>query len=81
MQWTYDPDPTDTTCVADFTYVRRLGDGPAWSETERHTCGLFSRETWLRLLREAGFAPSVRPLIHSEIEPGETEVFTAIKPA
>ena len=41
--------------------------------------GLFSRQVWLRLLGEAGFRATVRPLIHSEVEPGAVEVFVAVK--
>jgi SAM-dependent methyltransferase len=80
LEWTFDPDPHDTICVTDFTYVFREGDGPAWCETERHDFGLFSREVWLRLLDEAGFQATIRPLIHSEVETGDVEVFVAIKP-
>jgi SAM-dependent methyltransferase len=79
LQWTFDPDPADTTCVTDFTYVFREWNGPAWSEVDRHLEGLFSREVWLRLLGEAGFQATIRPLIHSEVEPGDVEVFVAVK--
>lgn len=47
----------------------------------RYLDGIFSRETWLRLLGEVGFQPvTIRPLIHSEVETGDVEVFTAIRP-
>lgn len=48
---------------------------------ERHLNGLFGREVWLRLLAEAGFRAAIRPLEHSEVEPGLTEVFVAVRPA
>jgi len=80
LEWSFDPDPDDTTCVTDFTYVFREGDGTTWCELDRHVVGLFSREVWLRLLREVGFQPvTVRPLIHSEVETGDVEVFVAVK--
>jgi len=77
--WTSDPDPTDDSYVEDFVYVFREGDAPARAEAERHVFGLFSRETWRRLLVEAGFQVTVRPLEHSEVEPGSVEVFVAVK--
>jgi SAM-dependent methyltransferase len=80
LQWTFDPDPDDTSCVADFAYLFREGDGSPWCETDRHVVGIFSREVWLRLLAEVGFQATMRPLIHSEVEPGETEVFVAVRP-
>jgi SAM-dependent methyltransferase len=72
-------DHGDTSCVADFAYLFREGDGPPWCETDRHVVGIFSREVWLRLLAEVGFQATMRPLIHSEVEPGETEVFVAVR--
>ena len=79
MEWTWDPDPSDTHCVTDFTYVMRDGDGPAVPLTERHHVGLFSREVWRRLLVDAGFEVAIWPLIHSEVETGDVEVFVGVK--
>jgi SAM-dependent methyltransferase len=81
LQWTWDPDPTDTTCVADFVYLLREEGQPLRREYERHVCGLFGRADWLRLLAEVGFQASVRPVEHSELPPGSWEFFVAIKPA
>ncbi|MGE3271929.1 MAG: trans-aconitate 2-methyltransferase [Chloroflexota bacterium] len=79
LEWTHDPDPTDSVVAADFVYVLREGDGPPRSLVDRHSVGLFSRKVWLRLLHEAGFQDvSVRLLIHSEVPLGDVEVFTAI---
>ncbi len=47
---------------------------------DRHVLGLFSRDDWLRLLREAGFESQALPFEHSELEPGATEVFVGRKP-
>ena len=80
LEWTYDPDPADTTYVTEMVYLLREDDAPARIEHERHICGLFSRDDWLRLLREAGFDPTVLPFDHSEIEPDSCEVFLATKP-
>jgi SAM-dependent methyltransferase len=80
LQWIWDPDPSDTTYVADFAYVLREGTGIPRVEHDRHVFGLFSRAEWLRVLATAGFAPRAVPLVHSEIAPGTVEMFVARKP-
>jgi SAM-dependent methyltransferase len=74
LEWTYDPDPTDTTAVVDFAYLLREGQQQVRALYDRHIFGLFSRQVWLRLLQEAGFSPQPRPFDHSEVE-GVTEMF------
>jgi SAM-dependent methyltransferase len=59
LEWTYDPDAADTTYTVEYVYLLREGDGPARVEHETHTCGLFSRDEWLGLFREAGFRPEI----------------------
>ena len=59
VQWTTDPDPTDTTIQVDFGILLRDQQGAMRIVHERHTLGLFPRSVWLRLLREAGFKPTV----------------------
>ena len=82
LAWSWDPDPTDTTCVTDYAYLLREDGQPTRCVHDRHIEGVFDRATWLRLLAAVGFAPvTVRPLVHSEVEPGSVEVFVAIRPA
>lgn len=80
LEWTWDPDPTDTTYTVDYVCVLRSGDAEVSVEHDRHLEGLFSRRDWLRLLGEAGFAARLLPFDHSELEPGEYEVFVCTKP-
>jgi SAM-dependent methyltransferase len=80
LEWTWDPDPGDTTYTVDFAYLLREADGSARVEQDRHIEGIFPRATWLRLLREAGFDARAVPFDHSEEEPGSLEVFVAKKP-
>jgi SAM-dependent methyltransferase len=80
LQWIWDPDPSDTTYLADFAYVLREGSGEPRVEHDRHVFGLFSRAEWLQVLRDAGFVPQVVPLVHSEVEAGTVELFVATKP-
>jgi len=79
LDWTWDPDPNDDTYTVDLAYLLREADGSVRVEHDRHIEGLFSRATWLRLLREAGFEARAAPFEHSEEEPGSLEVFVAVK--
>jgi SAM-dependent methyltransferase len=73
LEWTYDPDETDTTCVTDYAFLLREGSQPARVEHERHIHGLFPRAEWLRLLRETGFQPeTVR-------DQYERDIFVAVR--
>ena len=81
LEWTWDPDPGDDTYTVDFAYLLRDRDGSVRVEHDRHIEGLFGRDTWLRLLAEAGFVPRVVPFEHSEVEPGSLVVFLAVKSA
>ena len=80
LEWVTDPDPDDSTYLVDYAFLLREGE-QVRVEHDRHVEGVFARDVWLRLLREAGFEPHVTPLVHSEVEPGAHEVFVAVKPA
>jgi SAM-dependent methyltransferase len=57
LQWTFDPDPTDTTYRTDFAIMLRDRSGDTRVVPDYHLEGLFPRAEWTRLLREAGFEP------------------------
>jgi SAM-dependent methyltransferase len=59
LEWSWDPDPSDTWMRADFVYMLRERDGQVQVVHESHRLCLFSRETWLRLLAGAGFEAQV----------------------
>jgi hypothetical protein len=80
LEWTWDPDPADSSYVADFAYLLREGDGSLRVEWERLIGGLFARGDWLRLLADVGFEPEVLPFEHSELDPGQHEVFACRRP-
>ena len=80
LEWSWDPDPNDSTCTTDYTYVLREPDGSITVVHDRHLEGMFPRETWLGLLRQAGFEAHVIPFDHSELEPGTCELFVCVKP-
>src|SRR5215213_7588105 len=81
LEWTWDPDPLDTTCTVDYAYLLREADGTVRVASDRHVEGLFPRATWLSLLSETGFQARSVPVDHSELEPGTYEVFVATRPA
>lgn len=80
LEWSWDPDPGDTTVVTDYAYLLRSGDGSVRVEHDRHLEGLFARADWLRWLGESGFVARVVPVVHSELEAGECEAFVAVQP-
>lgn len=68
LEWSYDPDPTDTTITTDYAYLLREDPQEVRCIYDRHITGLFPRATWLRLLEETGFTPNALPYQHSEVE-------------
>ena len=79
LEWVHAPDPTDTTCIVDFAMLLRNGEEVS-CEYDRHICGLFGHEDWLRLITNAGFQAKAVRFEHSELEPGTAFVFVGIKP-
>ena len=75
LEWTWDPDPSDTSYVVDYAYLLRERDGSVHVEHDRHVEGLFARAQWLRILSDAGFHSDVIPVDLSELEHGQYEVF------
>ncbi len=59
LEWTYDPDESDTTCITEYAYMLREGSQPAQVEHDVHICGLFPRADWLTLLGEVGFQANI----------------------
>lgn len=74
LEWTYDPDPADTTVVTDFAYLLRDPDGSTRVLDDRHVEGVFPRATWLRLLAEVGFNATV------SVGPWGLDVFVGVRP-
>lgn len=59
MEWTYDPDDSDTAYTVDYVYLLRENGQPTRVEHDQHINGLFPRDEWLRLLDEVGFRPEI----------------------
>lgn len=73
IQWTWDPDPADTTYEVAYGFLLRDANGRVTFEGEQQHIGLFRREDWLAWLREAGFTPRLRT------DPWNRDVFAGIK--
>ncbi len=59
LEWTYDPDDTDTTYTTDYAYLLRENNQQTRMVHDQHICGLFPRGEWLRLFREVGFQTEI----------------------
>ena len=66
LKWSWDPDPSDSWTITNYTFVLRDAGGAVETAHETHRLGLFPRDTWLRLLTEAGFKASA----HNELPTG-----------
>lgn len=73
LEWTFDPDESDTTCTTHYVFMLREGT-QVHVEHDVHEFGLFARADWLRLLREVGFAPQIR------VDAYNRDVFLALRP-
>jgi trans-aconitate methyltransferase len=80
LEWTYDPDPTDTIVETDFALLLRSGSGPAQVAHDHHTTGLFEREQWLDLCKKAGFEPEIRTVTSAQPKALEAETILCRKP-
>ncbi len=55
LMWVVDPDPGDTTYRTDFAIILRDQRGETRVVHDSHIEGMFARDEWMRMLREAGF--------------------------
>jgi SAM-dependent methyltransferase len=58
LEWTTDPDPSDTTYEVDYALLIRDSDGSVQVRHDRHVEGLFAHRAWLDLLAAVGFEAS-----------------------
>ncbi|PYQ30790.1 MAG: class I SAM-dependent methyltransferase [Acidobacteria bacterium] len=54
IEWAWDPDPADDTYRVEYAFLLRDGDAVT-SVHDTHIEGLFSRETWTRILTSVGY--------------------------
>jgi SAM-dependent methyltransferase len=80
LDWTWDPDETDTTYQSYMVYLLRDKRDEVRCVVDRHELGLFDQEKWLRLITQAGFQAFSLPFEHSEYEPESAYIFLGVKP-
>ena len=79
LEWSYDPDPTDTTYNVDFAFLLREAGEETRVEHDQHVCGVFPEALWRALIERAGLE-----LVYfdgDDPDEGEHAVFAARKPA
>ena len=80
LSWTWDPDPSDTEYYVEFAYLLKEDDKFKVSY-DHHVLGVFSRDTWLSLIKEAGFVDLRVTDYPDNIEVvAATPVFSGTKP-
>ena len=79
LEWTYDPDPKDTTFEVEFAIMLREPGTAVRVEHDHHTFGLYPRSVWVDVLCEAGLEPVDVDV--ADPDAGEHELFVARKPA
>jgi SAM-dependent methyltransferase len=73
LEWTWDPDPSDDTCLVDYAFLLRETDGSVTMVHDRHMEGMFPRARWLEWLREAGLPAQ------SSLDQWQRDVFIGTK--
>jgi SAM-dependent methyltransferase len=72
LSWSHPVEPGATTATTDYAFLVRAADGSVSVAHDTHVLGLFPRETWLRVLTEAGFrARSVAEVTQDDRLPRE----------
>jgi SAM-dependent methyltransferase len=61
LEWSWDPDPSDSWFLTEYVFLLREPDGSVRSVHETHRNGLFAGAEWLRFLGDAGFAARAVP--------------------
>jgi trans-aconitate methyltransferase len=79
LEWTHDPDPTDTTYDVDFAILLREGGGAVRVVHDHHVNGVFAEREWLEWLGETGFEARVERLDVEDA--GDWRAFVARRPA
>jgi SAM-dependent methyltransferase len=74
LDWSWDPDPADTTFEVVYAFLLRHPDGETTVDSDRHVEGLFPRAAWLQWMDEAGLTSSTR------LDRWNRDVFTGVRP-
>ena len=77
MEWTWDPEPSDTLYSVEYALLLRDGQSMR-AVHDRHSEGLFSRQTWLDSLSAVGFRSQLA--LRSLDDGGPDHVFLGLRP-
>jgi hypothetical protein len=75
LEWVTDPDPTDSTYLVDYAFLRRQPDGRIEVSHDRHVEGVFPRERWLELMADVGFVGAT-----AQVDEEDRVVFVGRRP-
>ena len=79
LEWVWDHDPEDSTYILEMAYLMRDGE-EVTCQRDRHVMGLFSNDTWMRLIEDAGFNAGTEQYQLDEDPPVGLHIFLGIKP-
>ncbi len=80
MEWTWDPDPFDTSYTVEYAFLLRDRSGVR-AVHDRHVEGLFPRATWVDVLTAAGFRVESPPRAKDVDEDDDvSELFVCRRP-
>jgi len=79
LEWTWDPDPGDTTYVADYAILTREADGTLRIYHDQHVEGLFATGDWTSILADVGFVPHALTHRHPDVS-YDSVSFLGVKP-
>jgi SAM-dependent methyltransferase len=80
LEWRWMPDAKGEAYVTDMAYMLRDERGNVEVINDRHLMGLLPRETWVSIIAQAGFAPRVIPLEHTDAGYAGHDVFLGLRP-
>ncbi len=81
LEWDSNPAPGEDTFRSDYAFLLREPGNEVRVVHDQHVCGLFPRERWLELCREAGFEPELRKVFHTGGNSEGSELILCRKPA
>jgi SAM-dependent methyltransferase len=80
LEWTWDPDPTDSWVQTEYSFLLRDDDGSVRAVHESHRTGIFHRDVWIEVLTGSGFEASDRWEETTEDRPAR-QIFIGERPA
>jgi len=80
LEWTWDPDPTDSWVQTEYSFLLRDDDGSVRAVHESHRTGIFHRDVWIEVLTGSGFEASDRWEETTEDRPAR-QIFIGHRPA